>query len=90
MWLKLEKARAQPGQKIDSYSAQDDLITQQFFSYEASTSNIPQTPPQPQTPSLCLLQTPLDSPLHTHTHTPSQLRIDVTTDTLTEFLCALI
>lgn len=62
----IRKSHGAARSEIDSYSVQDDLITRQFFSYEGSTNNIPQTPPQPQTPPLCLLKTPVDSPLHTH------------------------
>ncbi len=93
----IRKSHGAARSEIDSYSVQDDLITRQFFSYEGSTNNIPQTPPQPQTPPLCLLKTP--STRH-YTHTlplnlsvqisVSAVRFDVTTDTLIEFLCALI
>jgi len=55
--------------EIDSYSAQDDLITRQFFSYEGLTNNIPQTPRNHRRlPCVCSRH---PSTKHTHTHTCS-------------------
>lgn len=89
----IRKSHGAARSEIDSYSAQDDLITRQFFSYEGSTNNIPQTPPQPQMPPLCLLKTPHYTHTHTHylsTHLCKWVRFDVTTVTLIEFLHVLI